>query len=410
MDWQKNRLWVAAVALAILGIVAGVAYNRNTGDTPESEIAAPRNFPDLDEDDITSLEITRPGEEPVHLERRDDTWFVTAPIEARADQSVVSTALDKLGELEVVGIAANNPEHHAELEVTAEAGIRVVVGGAEGTLADLWIGATRSSNTMVRVEGGDQVVSVRGSIKFAFNKALRDWRDRGVLDVESDDVIEIAWTGPNGSFHFRRPLEAAPAVEPEEGEDDEGDEAPAGPTYGDWEIVDVSYLPTLDPDAGVPEEPPAPLTTIENFAASRVRSIVTNLSRMRASDFAADGTTAASAGLTDPAAARVVLTIRDGDTTRTETVILGSESDAEDHEHYATRDGSEIVYVISRYLSDRVSPTAASFQQTAAAAAEEPPPSDGEMPAGGGAPSMDDLPPDIRRALEEAMRGGGAPH
>lgn len=407
MDWQKNRLWIGGVALALIGGAAAYAVSRNTGDTPEDEIEAPLNFPDLDEDDITALEITRPDEEPVRLERRDDVWWVVAPLEARADQGAVSTALDKLDELRVDGIAANNASHHEELEVDAGHGVHVVAFGGDGELANLWIGGTRSANTMVRVDGQDQVVSVRGSIKFAFNKALREWRDRAVLDLTSDDVIEIAWRGPNGTFRFVRPR--TEAAEPTEGEPEgeEGEEAePAGPTYGEWEIAEVSYLPAADPDAGVPETPPAPLTTIESFNASRVRSMVTTLARMRGSDFGAADLTAAAAGFTD-ASPRVTLTVRDGDATRTETVVLGGESGGSDGEHYAMHEGDATIFVVSRHLSDRISPTAASFEQTAAATPE---PSEEGPP--GGMPGMppEGLTPEMMRALEAAMGGAGGGH
>jgi hypothetical protein len=409
MDWQKNRLWIGGIALLVVGGGAMYAYSRNTGDTPSDEIEAPQNFPDVTEDDITSLEITRPDEEPVRLERREDGWWVVSPLEARADQSTVSTALDKLDELAVEGIAANNASHHEELEVDAAHGVHVVASGADGELANIWIGATRSANTMVRVEGQDQVVTVRGSIKFAFNKALREWRDRGVLDLESDDVIEIAWRGPNGTFRFSRPVTAA---EPPDAEA-EGEEAeePAGPTYGEWEIAEVSYLPAADPDAGVAAVPPAAITTIENFGASRVRSMVTTLARMRSSDFGAPDLAADAAGFSDTAA-RVTLTVRDGDGTRTETVVLGGESGS-DGEHYAMRQGAETIYVISRHLSDRIAPTAASFEQTAAAAPTEAPSM--EMPEGmPGMPGGGELPPELmeelRRAMEGAGAGGGSPH
>jgi hypothetical protein len=404
MDWQNNRLWIGGVALLVLGGAALYVSSRNSGDTPEDEIEAPRNFPEVDDEDITSLEITRPDEEPVRLELRDGTWMVVSPLEAAADQATVTTALDKLGELEIEGIAANTTTHHEELEVDAAHGVHVVASGADGELANLWIGATRAGNTLVRVEGEDQVVTVRGSIKFAFNKALREWRDRGVLDLESDDVIEMSWQGPNGTFHFTRPLEAAAAPEAApEGEDgEEEDEEPAGPTYGEWQLTDVSYAAT--PVEGAEPDPlAAPLTAIENFAPSRVRSMVTTLSRMRASDFGE--VTAMDAELNDSSPS-VTLTVRDGAATRRVTVRLGA-ARGEDGEHYAQRVGNDTIFVISRHLSDRISPTAASFQQTAAA--EAPP----EMPEGmGGMPGMppgglEGLPPDVMRELERAMAGAG---
>lgn len=400
MDWQNNRLWIGGVALLVLGGAAFYVSSRNTGDTPEDEIEAPQNFPDVDDDDITALEITRPDEAPVRLELRDGTWMVVSPLEAAADQATVTTALDKLGELSVEGIAANTSTHHEELEVDSAHGVHVVASGADGELANLWIGATRAGNTMVRVDGEDQVVTVRGSIKFAFNKALREWRDRGILDLESDDVIEMSWQGPNGTFHFTRPMTAAEPPEAEaEGEDEDEDE-PAGPTYGEWQLTDVSY-PAPPAEGAEPDPNAAPLTTIENFAPSRVRSMVTTLARMRASDFG--DVTAMDAELNDSSPS-VTLTVRDGASTRRVTVRLGA-ARGDDGEHYAARVGGETIYVISRHLSDRISPTAASFQQTAAAEAAPP-----EMPPGMPPGGLEGLPPDVMRELERAMAGAGAGH
>src|SRR5688500_16268878 len=165
MDWQKNRLWIGAVALLVLGGAAIWAVSSRTGDTPRTERDAPSDFPEVDRDDVTVLEITRPGEDggTIRLERQDDAWRITQPIEAPADHSAVTTALDKLDELELAGVAASAAQFHERLEVDAEHGVRVIARGSDGNaLADLWIGAYRSGNTMVRVEGEERVVSVRG--------------------------------------------------------------------------------------------------------------------------------------------------------------------------------------------------------------------------------------------------------
>jgi hypothetical protein len=406
MDWQKNRVWIGLVALVVLGAGAFLAMRANRGDSPRDESRVPTNFPDLERDAIHALEITRPEDEsPIRLERREGTWRLVQPLDVAADQSAVTTALDKLAELEVAGIASSNPEFHERLEVDSERGVRVVARGENGdALADLWIGAFRSGNTMVRVEGQEQVVSVRGSIKFAFNKELRDWRNRSMLDLEADSVREVAWTGPNGSFRFNRPEVAAEA--PAEGEAAEGETPPATPatTLGDWAIAEVSFVPAT-PDGGVPAR--AASTTIEGFQPSKVRSMVASLARMRASDFAASEITADAAGITD-ASPRVTLTTADG----AHTIRLGNEVDAETHNFYAMREGEPTVFVISRFLSERVHPTSVAFTAAAAPAA---PPSEGADPHAGmpGMPGGGELPPEIMEQLRRQMAaqgmGGGAP-
>jgi hypothetical protein len=385
MDWQKNRIWIGIVALVVVGALAFWAVQRSRRDTPVSERMQAPDFPDLAREDIASLEITRPGDQgAVRIVRREGTWWIAAPIEAEADQSAVSTALEKLDEMEVASIAASNPQFHARLEVDREHAVRVVARSEGGdVLADLWIGAYRSGNTMVRVEGQDRVVAVRGSIKFAFNRELRDWRNRSVLDVDPEQVREVAWAAPGKTFRFERPLVAR------ESEGEGGDQASGeSTTLGDWQIAEVDFAappPAAaepEPSRGRGRRPSAPagpqrVTTIEHFSPSKVRTMVSSLARMRATDFAGGDVTRESAGIGEHSP-RVTLTMRDG---ARHTVILGAEVDAEQHSRYAIREGSDTIYVISQFLAQRVDPEASSFQQVPAT----PPPAGGGSGGSGSA-------------------------
>lgn len=403
MDWQKNRLPIAGLLLIVVGGLAFWAWRSRTGDTVVRETGA--ELPDLERDQIASLEITRPeSDQAIRLERRDDTWFVTQPLEVPADQSAVSTALDKLDELALVGTAASNPSFHERLEVDPEHGVRVVARDEGGdTLIDMWLGAFRAGNTMVRLEGDERVLSVRGSIKFAFNKELRDWRDRSIVALEADDVREVAWTGPNGTFRFTRPAG--------EGED-------AQP--GEWQPAEVSYVetpaaPETPPGRRAPPPPqPQTRTEIDGFQPSKVRSMVASLARMRAADFAAPDVTPEAAGI-GPESPRVTLTVpaaEGQEQPRSATVVLGNEVDAERHDRYAMLEGAPTIYVISRFLGERVSPTATSFTESAPAApAGEGAEAEPGMPMPGGE-GGGQLPPEImeqiRRQLEQQGLGGGA--
>jgi hypothetical protein len=406
MDWQQNRLWIGLVALLVRGGAAVWAVRTRTGDSPTSSSgsASIEGFPhEIERDDITSLEITRPEEGAVRLERGEGgAWRVISPVEARADQTSVDSALDKIAELELESVAARNASHHEDLEVDAAHGIHVVARNGEETVVDIWVGASRSGNTAVRVEGQDAVGMVDGSIRFAFSRDLKDWRDRSILDLEADDVREVAWVGPNGTFRFNRPMVAATI----EGDVDAGGAAPE-PTPGDWTIAEVSYVPTpeaTDADAGVPAAAPVPQTTIAGFQASKVRTMVSTLSRLRAADFAAADVTVAAAGFTD-ASPRVTLTMADG---QVAVLRLGGAVPEATDQFYAMHEGDETIFVVSRYHSVRLHPNAAEFEASAA-----PPPSE---PAGG-APELDlggmgggggEIPPEIMRQIQQQLQQQGA--
>jgi hypothetical protein len=400
MNWQQNRLFIGAGALIALSALAYYLVHSRTGDTVSSPIEPP-TLPAIDEDEVTALDITRPppsgtGEpEHVRLELHDTVWRVAQPIDALADASALDTALDKLDELEVAGVAATHPGHHAELEVDDAHGVHVrVLGANDSVIADLIIGAFRGGNTMVRQAGQDTVVTVRGSIRFAFARDLKDWRNRAVLDLEADQVRLAEWSGPHGTFRFQRPLVTPPAPPPPAEGAEAVDAGPQTPTLGDWAPLEVSYLPVADGDAGVAPGT-APLTALENFAASRVTSTISSLAHMRAADFAGPTIDHAGAGITE-ASARVMLTTGEGSTLQRFTVVVGGE--ASSGNFYAMREGDPTIFIISSFLRDKIDVTSSAFEQTAAAAA---PPSD-EPPGGGG-----EIPPDLMRQIQAQLQAQG---
>ena len=99
MDLQKNRLAIGAVVLlGLLGVAVWQIRARQGEQEAITEAEPEGELPEIDKDEIDSLEITTPGEEghTVRLAKVDNTWRVVAPLEAPADEATVRTALEKL--------------------------------------------------------------------------------------------------------------------------------------------------------------------------------------------------------------------------------------------------------------------------------------------------------------------------
>lgn len=386
MDWlKKNRLWMA---LGVLVVLVGLALSNQRGDDTEAAATEPQGvpeLPDLSASEIDALTIRRPdADEPViELRKRDGAWRLVQPVEAEAQASSVQTALDKLADLEVERVAARNPENHARLEVTDEAGVHVVAEQAGETLASLIFGAYGGGETMVRMEGEDVVFAVRGSVKFAFDKDAKNWRDRRIADVPATDVQSIEFAYGDTRRTFVR--DAA----------------------GQWA-------------QGAGDAP------IESFSGSKVSSVVSRLAQLRANDFAAPDVTRESAGLAEPAS-RVVLRYEvtpasedaegadaegetDGDaapTVQEIVFLLGAPVDAEDGPHYLAVEGRDTIYRVTNYYAKTLRPTDEDF-------AEDPEAEEGEdaadpaaaLGAGGGTPTGD-IPPEVMRQIQQQMQAQG---
>ncbi len=414
MDWKANRLYImGGLALAMIGLTWWAVSTR-TGDTEVPEGSDPE-LPEVDRDSVTEIEIHLPASEDeeavsITLTKDGEDWRLTAPVNAAASSTAISTALDKLTDLEVVGRAASRAEHHERLEVDEAHGIHVIARAGDETAIDMWVGAYQTGNTMVRVEGSDEVLMVRGSIKFAFNKRPADWRDRAILQLTAAEVNEIEFENPEGHWLFRKGAEAGAegdtptegGADEEGGDEEGGDEEGGDEEGGDDSPADDEWREVLLP-AAEGEEPRAP---IENYEAAKVRTIVSSLARLRASDFADDDATPESVGC--DGSARVRMISGEGDDAQTVVLVVGNEQG--EGNRYVMLEGDDTIYVVSRFMAERLRPTVEAFQP-GDSGTEEPPPMGGPhgmpgMPGmpGGGMPGGGQIPPEVMQQIQQQLQ------
>lgn len=353
---KKNRLVIAAVVL--VGLL--VTLYATSKEPKPQEFHSP--FGKVKLEDVDGLEIKRPADaHATVMKKSDGHWRVTAPVEARADERTITTALEKLRDLNVVDVASESRDSHHNLEVDEEHAVHVIARKGGTVLLDFWIGAFKSNFTMIRRPDDDRVYRASGSLKFNFDKALKDWRDRVIYDFEAEKFARVEFHSKNGNFMFNR------------GE-------------GNW-IVDGPEIPEFD--------------------FHKVSSIVTTLAKLRATDFA-DRVTPAQTGLGAADVDRVVFRLRDDPATY--TLRIGSSvTQGTQEQFYAQREGSDAIVLISKYLANRLRPDAAKLKGRprgdGGPAAPEPPPMGAGAPGGPGkAPGNGQIPPEIMQQLQQQMR------
>ncbi len=358
MGLRGNRLLVALAAFVMLLILTVWVVKRNTTETTLSETEEAELLPKLDKDTITELVIKSPrAEDHVRLVRESKVWRMKEPMDAEVDDAAVDSALDALTDLNIQGIAATKKENHNLLEVDDKQAIRVIAKGGKEELADILIGASRGGRTMVRRAGATQVLAVTGSVRFAFNKEVKDWRDRVITEVEADKVVAIQLIGPLAQFSFEK-------------RDDT------------WRIAEGK--------------------TIENFDPTKVSSLARSLSTMRASGFAQPGISAEQAGVMDPrATAR--FRIKEEKKEREVVLKLGEGAGDEAKNVYLKREGNPIIYTISSYLAEQLQPKADSFTKSERTeeGADGAPGAEGAPEA---LPGNGQLPPEVMRQLQQQLQ------
>lgn len=371
MDWKKHRLLISSfLLLALVGTLVYLQKQRSN-EYAEGAEAEESPLPTLARETITSVEIRRPDQPAVRLDKRGSDFRVAAPVDAPTDRANVAALLDKLVGLEFVSIASRSRSSHAMLEVDAAHSIHVVAKAGTRTAIDLHIGVYRGGNTMVRLEGSNDVLAVSGSIRFAFARELHEWRDRVVTDVAPGDVRVITFASDAGNFRFERNADGA------------------------W--------------VGA-----AGQAAIPRFDANKVDGIVNSLARLRATNFGAD-TDAPTANFAAPRGT-VTLHVQatageDGGVGRAEDIVLllGAAREATG-DVYVMRQGNPTIYVGPGFLTDRMRPGIIELQADVPVDGGVPAPAEPEgvppeMVGGGGANS---IPPEVlRQLMQQAQQQGG---
>ncbi len=366
MQLRKNRVAIGAVAfLVLLGVTIWAVETRDDASTDDAAELPPI---DIDKDAITSLEITRPiedGTEVVVLSKIDGEWRVTVPLEADADPNNVQSALNRLTGMSPRGVVATRPENYARLEVDDAQAVKVVVRSGDAPPVELRIGKYSNGVTMVRIGDRTEVFGVNGSVRFPFDRDLKTWRNRRITDVQGQRVQEITFDSDNGSFRFGR-------------------------QDGSW----------------VPVEHQKPIT---DFDPKTVEGLVSTAARLTVSGFAPSEISSARAGLNEPeasitlsvapAAGEVPAEVEAPAELQVIVLQIGDQTD-KDTEFYLRRSDDQTIYIVSKYLADRLRPDAAAFEKSGEAPSPTPPAMP-EMPQGQQQPQ---LPPEIMRQLQEQIR------
>ena len=304
MDWRKNRIALgAAVFVALLAMTLWATSRRDREPTTATDLPTI----EIDKNAITSLEVTRPGGELVVLSNASGGWRVVEPVDAEADTGNLESALNRLAELTLTRVVATRPENYGRLQVDDANAVEVVLKSGDETLATLAIGKYANGMTMIRLDDRAEVFGASGSLRYAFDRELKAWRNRRIVTEEPETVQSIRFESPKGTFEFQRAGDGWTAKT--------GEKA----------------IKKLDP--------------------KKVTGLVSTAARLTASDFAAEDVSEARAGLTQPRAT-VRMTFAD-----VEPIVLAlGDTTEKQNEVYLKREGVSTTYVVSEYLANRLEP------------------------------------------------------
>jgi hypothetical protein len=198
----KSTLLLALV-VAALGAFVWFYEIEGGAERAEKEEAAKRLFPDVDAEDISSIELRTEDGVTARLEREADAgWKLVAPLAAPADRFAVDGIASTLAEL-TPEATFDTPEPLASYGLEVEPAVRFRAGERDFALR---LGKTTpvGGNLYATDAEGKRVVTLGSWRKNALVKTLKQLRDGRVLDFDRAQVKGITIQSADGRVVLAR--------------------------------------------------------------------------------------------------------------------------------------------------------------------------------------------------------------
>ena len=287
---------------------------------PASEVPPNESLIDVASEDFAQLTITTNGQETI-LEQSEDgnEWRLTGPVTAVADETQVSSITSALSTLQIQRVVAEDVVDFAPFGLDAPT-VAVDFVAANGSPSErLLIGdstPTGGERYAMLADSG-RVVLVAAHLDTTFAKSPFDLRDKTILGFDISDVDQFEIQSSAALIRLEK-------------------------AQNEWILQE-------------PWDARADFSTVEGLvgqlSSGQMRSVVSE----SVSDEAAEETTAANYGLSDP---RLTATIRLGSATA--TLIVGN--DASDGTLYARDASRPVVFTIDSTLVNNLTRAASEFR------------------------------------------------
>jgi hypothetical protein len=190
----RNTL-IMAVLVVVLGALVYVLEFRGSDEREAAEAIADRLL-DFAPEEVTAMTIES-AEGRISLARANDAWRVTAPYDLAADDTAVSSIVNRLQTADRDRVIDEAPEDLARFGLD-EPQVSVTLQLADGDSRSLALGngTPVGFNVFVQSGDGDTVYTTPASLKDTVNKTLYDLRDRSILSFVNTDVARVEIDGP----------------------------------------------------------------------------------------------------------------------------------------------------------------------------------------------------------------------
>jgi len=227
------------LALLLVGLGAYLYFVESKQIAQE---AKKEKLVDLNADDVSAITLTYPDREIV-LTKTDAGWRLSKPVDAAADDITVKNLIRAITDAEVKKTIDEPPQDLAQFGLTQPAATIAITAKGQA-LPALKVGKTTAVSFSTYVQRADQpkIYLTGSAFHTGMDKQVKDLRDKKIVDFKEDDVTRVALRGPDGDVLLVK-------------------------ADGNWKIEQPAAYPA---------------------DANAVRSLLSSVRNLRATDFASD--------------------------------------------------------------------------------------------------------------------------
>lgn len=128
------------------------------------------------------------------LEKRGAEWFITQPVNYKADQDFIGQAIHQIKNLEMKSIVSSKPEKQSAFRVDSS-GIQIKLYEKGVETASLVIGKAAENyiESYVRRLNSDDILLVEGIFGYTYNRPMSVWRDRTIYTTQKENIKEVQY-------------------------------------------------------------------------------------------------------------------------------------------------------------------------------------------------------------------------
>lgn len=201
------------IAIAVFALLLGYFLFLQSGNKGLSTVRLP-GLDRIAAEDMERIEIIRPGNDRLVLERKDKTWNLAVPLQFPADKSKTEQAQRVLSEARITDLIAERPEAEADFGLTSTTAMSVLITGAKGRKLQLTLGKTNEAmtHTFVRLPGKPAIYQAYGDLVTPLKVPAAEWRSLQIFDQGTDGVQSVIIEQGKKSLLLARTEEAQPAL------------------------------------------------------------------------------------------------------------------------------------------------------------------------------------------------------